>query len=86
MQQAANNTKEQFANSPDLSNELLNAIMDALRRARRHEQAGLGLRDCAAGTPGHSARPGATLRGPAGAGGDRLARPNSYVTRGHFAG
>ncbi|MEX8504739.1 type I restriction endonuclease subunit R [Leptothrix ochracea] len=30
VQQAANNTKEQFANSPDLSGELLNAIMDAL--------------------------------------------------------
>jgi type I restriction enzyme R subunit len=29
-QQAANNTKEQFANSPDLSKALLNAIMDAL--------------------------------------------------------
>lgn len=29
-QQAANNTKEQFANSTDLSNELMNAIMDAL--------------------------------------------------------
>ena len=29
-QQAANNTKEQFANSPDLSSELLNAIMGAL--------------------------------------------------------
>lgn len=29
-QQAANNTKEQFANSPDLASELLNAIMDAL--------------------------------------------------------
>jgi type I restriction enzyme R subunit len=29
-QQAANNTKEQFANSPDLKNELLQAIMDAL--------------------------------------------------------
>ncbi|NOU95629.1 type I restriction endonuclease subunit R [Paenibacillus sp. LMG 31456] len=29
VQQAANNTKEQFANSPDLSSELLNAIMDA---------------------------------------------------------
>jgi type I restriction enzyme R subunit len=28
-QQAANNTKEQFANSPDLSRELMNAIMDA---------------------------------------------------------
>jgi type I restriction enzyme R subunit len=30
MQQAANNTKEQFANSPDLTQEILNAIMDAL--------------------------------------------------------
>jgi type I restriction enzyme R subunit len=29
-QQAANNTKEQFANSPDLNAELLNAIMGAL--------------------------------------------------------
>ena len=28
--QAANNTKEQFANSPDLKTELLAAIMDAL--------------------------------------------------------
>lgn len=30
VQQASNNTKEQFANSPDLSNEIMNAIMDAL--------------------------------------------------------
>lgn len=30
LQQAANNTKEQFANSPDLSQALLHAIMDAL--------------------------------------------------------
>jgi type I restriction enzyme, R subunit len=29
-QQAVNNTKEQFANSPDLKNELPNAIMGAL--------------------------------------------------------
>jgi type I restriction enzyme, R subunit len=29
MQQAANNSKEQFANSPDLANGILNAIMDA---------------------------------------------------------
>ena len=28
-QQAANNTKEQFSNSPDLAAEILNAIMDA---------------------------------------------------------
>ena len=30
MQQAASNNKEQFANSPDLSQEVLNAIMGAL--------------------------------------------------------
>jgi type I restriction enzyme, R subunit len=30
VQQASNNTKEQFANSPDLSKAILNAIMDAL--------------------------------------------------------
>lgn len=30
VQQAANNTKEQFANSPDFDTELMNAIMDAL--------------------------------------------------------
>ena len=30
VEQATNNTKEQFANSPDLTTELLNAIMDAL--------------------------------------------------------
>jgi type I restriction enzyme R subunit len=29
VQQAHNNTKEQFANSPDLANGILNAIMDA---------------------------------------------------------
>ena len=30
LQQAANNTKEQFANSPDLKTELTNAIIGAL--------------------------------------------------------
>ena len=30
VQQANNNTKEQFSNSPDFANELMNAIMDAL--------------------------------------------------------
>jgi type I restriction enzyme R subunit len=29
-EQAANNTKEQFANSPDLANEIMTAVMDAL--------------------------------------------------------
>ncbi len=30
MQQASSNTKEQFANSPDLKAKLMNAIMEAL--------------------------------------------------------
>jgi type I restriction enzyme, R subunit len=51
-QQAANNTKEQFANSPDLSNELMNAIMDALaahhlmsKQALESEKVRNGLRE-----------------------------------------
>lgn len=50
--QAANNTKEQFANSPDLSTELMNAIMDALtahttmsKQALDSEQVRGGLKD-----------------------------------------
>ncbi|MFZ5779345.1 MAG: hypothetical protein ACOY4R_03925 [Pseudomonadota bacterium] len=39
-QQATNNTKEQFANSPDLRTELLNAIIGRTRRAYRHEHPG----------------------------------------------
>lgn len=35
IEQAMNNTKEQFANSPDLTHELINAVMDALRGVRR---------------------------------------------------
>jgi len=52
VQQAANNTKEQFASSPDLSSELLNAIMDALaahstlsKQALDSERVRHGLRD-----------------------------------------
>lgn len=51
-EQAANNTKEQFANSPDLASEILNAIMDALeahtvmsRQALESEKVRHGLRD-----------------------------------------
>lgn len=51
-EQAANNTKEQFANSPDLANEILSAIMDALaahtvmsRQALESERVRHGLRD-----------------------------------------
>jgi type I restriction enzyme R subunit len=52
VQQAASNTKEQFANSPDLANELMNAIMDALtahgtmsKQALGSEKVRHGLRD-----------------------------------------
>lgn len=52
VQQAANNTKEQFSNSPDLSSELINAIMDALaahntmsKQALESERVRNGLKD-----------------------------------------
>ncbi len=51
-QQAANNTKEHFANSPDLNTALVNAIMDALsahsemsKQALQSEQVQEGLKD-----------------------------------------
>jgi len=51
-QQAASNTKEQFANSPDLSKELMNAIMDAFaahgtmsKQALDSERVRNGLKD-----------------------------------------
>jgi len=52
VQQAANNTKEQFANSPDLKTEIMNAIMDAFaahstmsKQALDSERVRNGLRD-----------------------------------------
>jgi type I restriction enzyme, R subunit len=52
VQQASSNSKEQFANSPDLTNEIMNAIMDALvahttmsKQALESEQVRNGLRD-----------------------------------------
>ncbi len=52
VQQATSNTKEQFANSPDLSNELMNAIMDAFaahgtmsKQALDSEKVRAGLKD-----------------------------------------
>ncbi len=57
VQQAANNTKQQFANSPDLSKELMNAIMDALaahntmsKQALESEKVRSGLRDILLGS------------------------------------
>ena len=58
-QQAASNTKEQFANSPDLANEILAAIMDALTahtsmstQALNSEKVRQGLQDVLLG-PGN---------------------------------
>ncbi|MCE1226247.1 MAG: DEAD/DEAH box helicase family protein [Geobacteraceae bacterium] len=52
VQQANNNTKEQFANSPDLANEIMNAIMDAMiahstmsTQALNSEKVRAGLQD-----------------------------------------
>jgi len=52
VQQAMNNSKEQFANSPDLANGILNAIMDALtahtamsKQALDSEKVRSGLKD-----------------------------------------
>lgn len=52
VQQASTNTKEQFANSPDLSQEILNAIMDAFtahsslsKQALDSEKVRAGLKD-----------------------------------------
>jgi type I restriction enzyme, R subunit len=52
VQQAANDTKEQFASSPDLMQEIVNAVMDAFsahssmsRQALESEKVRLGLKD-----------------------------------------
>ena len=52
VQQAGNNTKEQFANSPDLANGILNAVMDAFaahsvmsKQALDSEKVRSGLKD-----------------------------------------
>lgn len=41
-QQAANNTKEQFATSPDLRTELMNAILDALEAHKTMSSQAIG--------------------------------------------
>lgn len=57
--QARNNSKEQFANSPDLSSEIMNAVMDALaahstmsRQALDSERVRAGLKDVLLGHAG----------------------------------
>ena len=59
MQQATNNTKEQFANSPDLKTEIMNAVMSALdahntmsTQALNSEMVREGLRDILLGHAG----------------------------------
>ncbi|WP_428827169.1 hypothetical protein ACLIKD_03345 [Azonexus sp. IMCC34842] len=60
VQQAANNTKEQFANSPDLSLAIVFAIMDALD-AHGHEQPGAELAEDPGGAEGHPVGAGAVI-------------------------
>ena len=57
--QAANNTKAQFTNSPTLSHEILNAVMDALaahstmsKQALESERVREGLKDVLLGPAG----------------------------------
>ena len=56
--QAANNTKEQFANSPDLQNELVNAIINALDAHNEMSSQALGSQEIQKGLKD-------ILRGPA---------------------
>jgi len=58
-QQASSNTKEQFASSPDLSTEILNAIMDAFaansslsKQALESEKVRTGLKEILLGPAG----------------------------------
>ena len=55
--QAANNTKEQFANSPDLKTELLNAIMGALDAHTAMINPGVEFHHISAWIEGHPAKP-----------------------------
>lgn len=57
-QQANNNTKEQFANSPDLSSEIMNAIIDAFAAHTTMSKQAL---DSEQVRSGYSARPGVVL-------------------------
>ena len=61
-QQAANNTKEQFANSPDLKTELLNAIMGALDAHTTMSTQGTEFGDRAARPQGYPAQQRGPLR------------------------
>jgi type I restriction enzyme R subunit len=48
-QQASNNTKEQFANSPDLTNALMSAVIDALEAHTAMSTQALGSENVRAG-------------------------------------
>ena len=68
-QQAANNTKEQFANSPDLDSELHERHHGCARRAHDDEHAGAELRAGAGGAEGHPVELRGAVGGVAGEGG-----------------
>jgi type I restriction enzyme, R subunit len=69
-EQALNNTKEQFANSPDLASEIMGAVMDALA-AHTAAQAGPGIREVAQRHEGCAAGGRETVGGVAREGGGR---------------
>ena len=48
-EQATNNTKEQFSNSPDLAKAILDAVIDALDAHTTMSQQALDSRRCATG-------------------------------------
>jgi len=69
-QQATNNTKEQFANSPDLQSELMNAITGALEahtamstQALGSETVRSGIKDVLLNTPARRQKTSSSVRG-----------------------
>ena len=59
--QAENNSAAQFANSPTLSKETLDAIIDAGAAYSNHDQAGARFRAGPRGPEERAARPGPTV-------------------------
>lgn len=62
VQQAANNSKQQVANSPDLSQVLMHTLIDALEIHTTMSTQTRGVRASSRGAAGHVARTGAAVR------------------------
>ena len=61
--QASNNTKAQFANSPTLSKEIMNAVMDALEAHTTMSKQAINSEKVREGLEGRSVRTSTALRG-----------------------